>query len=350
MKILFYISHPAQLHFFKNTVRELKKRSIQIILVIKSKDVLQKLVEDEGWDFINIESKERRKGRFFILWSLLKRDIKMFKICRSMKPDLMLGTGACIAHVGKVLSIPVITTLEDDYSVIKNLAKLTYPYTTKILAPRVCDVGKWQAKKIDYDGYMKLAYLHPNWFKPARNELNDFCNGPFFLIRLSSLQAHHDFGISGISENDLQVIIEILEPYGSVFISSEKTLPDKFDSYILKLPVSKIHHFIYYANILISDSQSMSVEAAMLGTPSIRISGFAGRISVLEELENKYQLTFGFKPNEIQSAQNKLSELLTLPNLSEEFSKRRMQMLADKVDVSKFLIRLILDFPNSIDT
>lgn len=350
MKVLFYISHPAQFHFFKNAVRELKKKNILTILVIKSKDVLQELIEDEDWDFINIESKERKKGRFFILWSLLKRDIKMFKICRSIKPDLLLGTGACITHIGKVLNIPAVTTLEDDYSVIKNLAKLTYPYSTKILAPRVCDVGKWQAKKIAYDGYMKLAYLHPNWFKPDRRELKEFCKGTFFLIRLSSLQAHHDFGIGGISEKDLQLLIKILEPHGSVFISSEKLLPPQFDSYILKLPISKIHHYIYYADILISDSQSMSVEAAILGTPCIRISDFAGRISVLEELEKKYQLTFGFKVDDIQKALNKLNELLNHPNLAKEFSKRRKQMLADKIDVSEFLIRLILNFPNSLNT
>jgi uncharacterized protein len=63
-----------------------------------------------------------------------------------------------------------------------------------------------------------------------------------------------------------------------------------------------MHHVLANASLLISDSQSMSVEAAMLGVPSLRFSSFAGKISVLEELEHKYKLTFGIDP----SSPNKL--------------------------------------------
>ena len=39
--------------------------------------------------------------------------------------------------------------------------------------------------------------------------------------------------------------------------------------------------------MLVCDSQSMTVEAAILGIPSIRYSDFSGRIGVLEELEKR---------------------------------------------------------------
>jgi predicted glycosyltransferase len=45
----------------------------------------------------------------------------------------------------------------------------------------------------------------------------------------------------------------------------------------------------------------MAVEAAMLGTPSVRFSSFSGKIRVLEELEHTYKLTVGILPSEPRS-------------------------------------------------
>ena len=50
--------------------------------------------------------------------------------------------------------------------------------------------------------------------------------------------------------------------------------------------------------MFIGDSQTMTSEAAVLGTPAIRCNSFVNRISYLEEEENTYELTFGFKPED----------------------------------------------------
>jgi predicted glycosyltransferase len=73
------------------------------------------------------------------------------------------------------------------------------------------------------------------------------------------------------------------------------------------------------SSLLISDSQSMSVEAAMLGVPSLRYSSFAGKISVLEELEHKYNLTYGIQIGKEEELMRKLDFLLSMKNLSLEF-------------------------------
>ena len=103
------------------------------------------------------------------------------------------------------------------------------------------------------------------------------------------------------------------------------------------------------ASMLISDSQSMTMEAAMLGIPSIRFSDFAGRISVLEELEHKYGLTYGIPTNLSERLFDKIDELLTFPDLEMEFQRRREQMLNDKIDVTAFLIWFIENFPKSVE-
>jgi predicted glycosyltransferase len=93
-------------------------------------------------------------------------------------------------------------------------------------------------------------------------------------------------------------------------INSKEVIRNMDYKYQLKINPSDMHHLLYLSDLLISDSQSMSMEAAMLGTPSIRISDFAGRISVLNELELKFGLTFGYKPNQVKPIIDKIDELL----------------------------------------
>ena len=131
-----------------------------------------------------------------------------------------------------------------------------------------------------------------------------------------------------------------------VYISSEGDLDERFRTYQLKIKHSDIHHLMAFSSLLISDSQSMSVESAMLGTPNLRFSDFSGRISVLEELEHKYGLTKGIKTTEPQQLIENTRVLLSKDSI-EEFKEHRRKMLEDKIDVTSFLTWYIEDYPES---
>ena len=105
---------------------------------------------------------------------------------------------------------------------------------------------------------------------------------------------------------------------------------------------------MYFSEMLICDSQSMTVEAAMLGVPSIRYNDFAGRIGVLEELEHVYGLTFGIKPSNPELLLKKIDELLTIADLKLIFHEKRAKMLSDKIDVTAYLVWIIENYPESI--
>ncbi len=347
MRVLFYFSHPAQFHFSKYAIEELLKNGFYIDILVKTKDVLTNLLDEKGWEYTNIQKNERLNSRFGIVWGLILRDIRVLRYCIGKKYSLLIGTDASLAHVGFLLKIPVLTILEDDYNVIKNLARLTFPFTSFILTPNVCNVGKWDRKKIGYNGYMKLAYLHPKRFKEQSNP-SIVSNKPFFLIRLSGLSAHHDFGMSGISDHHLDQIINKLEGRGIIFISAEKEIPAKYSKYLLNIQASNFHSLLSNCDLLICDSQSLAVEAAMLGIPNVRISSFSGKISVLEELEHKYHLTFGYKPEHSEQSLLKIDQLMNMKNLLQEFKRRKEKMLEDKIDVTGFLVWFIEYFPESI--
>ncbi|MGL5895114.1 MAG: hypothetical protein ACRCZM_10960, partial [Bacteroidales bacterium] len=279
----------------------------------------------------------------------IKRTLAILKIGYHFKPDIIVGEDASVAQAAWFLGAKSITITEDDYEIIKKLALITYPFSSSIVVPSVCDVGKWNNKKIGYDGYMKLAYLHPKYFSPNINTLESYINNKkFCLIRLAKLTAFHDTNIYGLDKDIVLNLIGLIENLGyRVYISSEDKIHPELSKYQLKIKSSEIHHIMSYASLLISDSQSMSVEAAMLGVASIRFSDFAGKISVLEELESKYELTYGIPTKNIEKLYSTTHKLLTISNITAEFNSRREFMLKDKIDVTAFISWFINDYPKS---
>jgi hypothetical protein len=347
-RILFYFGHPSQFLFAKDTIKTLFSSGNKVYVLIKEKDVLEDLVKAEGLHYEYLQDAKRSNSKTGLFLSLIKRDWHLLKFMKNNPVDVLVGTDASLAHAGRIFGKDVITVLEDDYDIIKHLAKVTYPFTNHILVPEVCDVGKYTEKKIGYPGYMKLAYLTTGRFLPDRSRVK-LKMEPYFLLRLSALQAHHDVGVKGLNDSLLRNIIQILEKKGRVYISSEKNLKDDFEPYRLDLNPSDIHHYLYYSELFISDSQSMSVEAALLGVPSIRYSDFAGKISVLNELEENYQLTFGIKPGNTNALFEKIEALLAMDDRRNIFQRRRRKMLGEKIDVSAFLTWFLQDYPESVD-
>jgi predicted glycosyltransferase len=348
MKILFYFGHPAQYLFVKNTLIQLNNNSnIDFKIIIKTKDVLEQLINSDNLPFENIYKKTRGNNKFSIVLSLISRIFKVFKIAIKYKPTLFWGGDPSIAIVSKVLRKDCIIVGEDDYKVIHKLAKITFPYATAILFPNVCDVGPYNYKKIGYEGYMKLAYLHPNVFELNKNVLEKYVNtSNYILIRLSELKAYHDAGIGGFTEEILNELIALFEEKKIKFyISAEGAINEKYDKYLLKPKPIDMVHILAGATLFIGDSQSMTVEACMLGIPSVRFSDFAGKISVLEELEHKYGLTYGIPCRDKEDLFSKTRSLLNDKHIKEEFQKRKQIMLSEKINVSGFITDLIVNYP-----
>jgi predicted glycosyltransferase len=100
--------------------------------------------------------------------------------------------------------------------------------------------------------------------------------------------------------------------------------------------------------MFIGDSQTMTAESAVLGTPALRFNDFVGELSYLEELEHVYGLTYGFKTNNVNAFYEKLDKLLTDPKLKEKFAERKKIMLSSKINFAKWMIQFMNDYPNSI--
>jgi|WetSurMetagenome_2_1015567.scaffolds.fasta_scaffold00034_61 uncharacterized protein len=355
MKYLFALNHPAHYHLFKNSFNDLVSRGHSAVFAIRDKDILAELLIAEKKDFIRVAGKRNDGGTLSVLiggaFNIISQGISLYKLVRKFRPDLMIGTDYSITHTGKILNIPSVVFNEDDYAVNRLFCNLAYPFAETIVSPDVCDAGRFEWKKTGYPGYQKLAYLHPEVFTPDPGVVKKYIPdaGKYFLLRLVNYTAGHDIEKrhGGITGDILRRLISVLSPEGKVLISSEAVPDDEFKPYILKADVRDIHHLVASSSLFIADSQSMIVEASMLGTPSIRFNSFVGTISVLEELEKKYRLTEGILNTDPELLLKTTAEMASDNRLPLEYSIRRDEMLKEKIKVSPFFTWFIENYPLS---
>lgn len=185
---------------------------------------------------------------------------------------------------------------------------------------------------------------------PLKNKIEQLFRDEknYIIIRLVGLNASHDIDKKGLS---FELINKLIEKYGdkfNIFLSSEITLPPQYLNKVFPLEKKDMHHALSYAALFIGDSSTMIAEAAILGTPAIRFSDFVGKLSYLEELEHKYGLTYGIKTSEPEKLLYKVDKLLAIQNLKDEWHKRRMKMLSEKIDVTAFMVWFIENYPQSV--
>lgn len=331
---LFYLGHPAHYHNISVVIREMTTENCNVILVARAKDVLFKLLENLPYTIIFLPPK-KGKNKFWLVIEVLKRQFILVKLCIKHKPKMLIGTDIVITHIGKLFKIPSVILNEDDAKEVPLLAKFGFKYATAVFSPNCCDISPYHHKKIGYNGYHELAYLHPNYFTPDKTKiLNLLEKGEnYFILRFAELTAHHDKGKKGINLLIAKKLIDKLAPFGQVFITSERKLETELEPYRIKIHPKNMHHALYFAKMYIGDSQTMAAEAAVLGTPSVRFNDFVGKLGYLEELEHQYQLTFGILTKKSETLFTKVDELLQMPNLAEEFRKRKEKMLHSTQDV-----------------
>ena len=117
------------------------------------------------------------------------------------------------------------------------------------------------------------------------------------------------------------------------------------DQYRIAINPLDIHHVMAFAGLYIGDSQTMAAEAGVLGVPFVRFNDFVGRIGYLNELENKYKLGFGIKPDEEDKLYQTVHTLLEMENRKAVFQERRGIMLSECINFADFLTNYIETYP-----
>ena len=346
MKILCHLVHPAHFHLFKNILESLSKNGHEILITIRNKDVLENLLIESNLKYIKISDIQDSNSKLSLITSILKKTYSLIKISKFFRPDIMISSATEVAIAGKLIRVPTLLYFEDDLEYVKNWALICGPLASNLICPESCSAGKWVNKVVKYNGYHELTYLHPKLTDFSISETSK--TKPKYLLRLAKLTAYHDDNNSGIDNKLAHKIIDQLKVKGDVYISAERELSNDFKELKLKVKSTELLDFMRDVDLYIGDSQTMAAEAAVLGIPSIRFNDFVGKLGYLEELEHKYGLTYGIKTSEPEKLLEKIDELISYPNIKEEWQKRRAKMLADKIDVTAFMVWFIENYPNSV--
>lgn len=347
MKVLVYLGHPAHFHNYKNTIAALKEHGHEVEILIKKKDILEDLLKNAGIPYHNILEEGRSNSKFGVMMGLLKRAVRMNRFCNKFHPDILTGSSTENSWIGPLRHIPVINIGEDDAAIVPIYARLAYPGASVILCPDSCSCGKWDYKAVKYHGYQELGYLHPDNFTPDRSLVAKYIDmdKPYFLMRFSGLKAYHDTGVRGINNEIARNLINLLAPHGNVYITSERPLDESLEPYRIAINPLDIHHVMAFADIYLGDSQTMAIEAGVLGVPFIRFNDFVGQIGVLSELEDGYRLGFGIRPDREDNLYETVQKLLDMENRKEIFQARRRMMLSECINFADFLTNYIETYP-----
>lgn len=370
MKILVQLAHPAHFHYYKNSIKQLQKDGHNVVLVLTTKDILETLVKDAGFEYTNIMVKSHKNSKIGYLYDMIVRCIRILLLTLKHKIDLLTGSTIEISLIGWLLRKPSINIGEDDAAVVQKYINMVAPFIDVRLTPVVCNDGKLEPHSVHYPSNMELGYLHPNHFKADKTIVEGYgidTEKPYFILRFSSLNAHHDDGIKGINTAIAQRLIDILSPHGEIYITSERELESQFEFYRIRINPLDMHHVMAFASLYIGDSQTMAAEAGVLGTPFVRFNDFVGRIGYLRELEDVNQLGYGIhatllnedspirltngqvQPSGTEALYKTVEDIVAMSADERQriFTTRRERMLSEKIDYAKFLTWFIEHYPAS---
>ncbi len=349
MRLLIDVSHPAHVHLFRNFYFEMKGRGHELFITTKKIPEVIRLLQIYEIPFTTLGSKtDNIAGKAL---NQVIYDLRMLKYISGKSIEIGIGSSVTQAHVSKVSGMKSILLDDDDDDAEPLFVKYAHPFADCILSPDALRGKRKRADTVYYAGSHELAYLHPNRFQPdfsVCNELGLEPGEPYFIMRFNAFKAHHDIGARGLSGEQKQQLIKKLLSKGRIFITAERDIEPELCCYKLNISPDKIHSLLFYATLFIGDSQTMTSEASILGTPALRCNSFAGRLSVIEEEEHKYGLAYSFKPENFSRLLEKVQELLVMQDLKKEWQHRRRLFLADKIDVTSFMVWFVENYPESI--
>lgn len=332
--VLIDIGHPAHVHVFKHVRQLLQDRGVRVHVTARQKELSLRLLRAYG-----VEYEEVGAHRAELASKALHAGTRVRGIARAMRRlHLNVGLGIHNPYVAMAgLASLAKTAILVDSEPVRYDRLLTYPFSSYLLTPRGFErhLGR---KHIRFDGFKELAYLHPNYFQPdprVRSELGVSADEVYFLVRLVAWSAEHDIGQKGLALEQKRQLVAQLQRLGTVFVSSEGALPDDLRRYSIAIPPERMHDALAFASLLVSESQTMTTEAAILGTPVVQTNTLVGTMSNFKELEERYGLLRAFRDGDEAIAA--AVELASDPKAKSRAMLRREALLKDKIDVAGFL-------------
>ncbi|HUP48271.1 MAG TPA: DUF354 domain-containing protein [Thermoanaerobaculia bacterium] len=341
MRVLIDLTHPAQVHFFKHPIRELREAGNEVMVTSRDKDVELQLLDTLAIEHICLS--RSRRGLAGLALELLERNARMLSVARRFRPHVMAARmGISVGLPGTMLRVPRVVFEDTEHARLQ--ASLSLPFATRI----VTGLGyerDFGARQIRFRGFPVLSYLAPDRFRPDPLILGDHgidVERPFIVLRTVAWSAAHDIGVERSGPDDLRAAVIRLGGHGRVIISAEGPLPNDLEPLRNPVPVEQVHHLLAHARLFIGESGTMAAEAAVLGTPSVFCNPL--RTGYLRSLEG---LGLVVLEDRLSDGIDKAENLLLRDDLLSDWKTKRDAMLSQCEDVVGAMVEAIRGAANS---
>ena len=275
VRLLVCANTPKHVHVYRGAVSRLRERGHEVLVLARDYQCTAALCEHFDLPHETYGRLDSTKG------SLLRRlpghYARILPRAVRFSPDLVLGMGSYAAHAGLVARAPVVLLLDSEHHPLDHA--VSHPFADALLTPHAFrkDLGENHYR---YRGFMELAYLHPAQFErdPSVRAALGVGDGQFSVVRFNAFGSHHDVGESGFGPDGRAELVDRLTEFGPVVVAAERDA-DVFDRpgvHPYDLHPARMHHVLAEADLLVADTATMVTEAALLCTPAVRSSSFAG--------------------------------------------------------------------------
>ncbi|HTY46093.1 MAG TPA: hypothetical protein VMB46_00300 [Methanomassiliicoccales archaeon] len=347
-KVGIFINTPAQYHFYKNIALELGKLGVASVILYRDYGETKSLVQENKQHYF-----EYSHNTPSLLMKSMMIPVDVLRACRYLKDqgvDLVTGFGVYDCFSASLLGIPCIV-FNDSEPYINSTYSIQYrvfmPFTNILVTPSFFDMDLGP-KQIKVNSVKETAYLHPKYFSPDKSifKLLDLNEGERYAIfRFNSFDAGHDIGISGFNPEQKRELVQRIGSRMRVFISSEAKVDPSLSAYMIKIPKSRIHDALSFASLVVTDTQTIATEAAILGTPVIRSNAFVGPkdMGIFKELERRH-LLFNFQDS--RQAIEKADEMSkNIGEYKAQWMRESERFLQESGCITDFMVEVITRYP-----
>ena len=341
MKALITIQHGENVHLFKHAIRELQTAGHEVAVFAREKEVNHALLS--AYDIDHTLLCGAPDGLVDLATVQTKYELRILRAARAFDPDVALTShGIAGPHVATVLGATSLNFVDTEAHIAAQ-HRLFVSFSDTIYTPESLrsDFGDHQ---VSYPSLHELAYLHPDRFDPDPSVLTRRGidpDRPYFVVRLNAWDAHHDIAKSGLTTGQVHELVEDLASHGDVYVSAEDgDLPDALPADPLPVDPHEVHHLMYYADLFVGDVSTMTVESAVLGTPTVRVSPFVDvdDMGKFRMLEDEYGLVYSFHTDQAGQALAVARSLASDPDATAAFAERREDLVADSIDPTSYIL------------
>ncbi len=336
LRVLVDFGHPAHVHMLKHIIWRIEKFGGKVCITTRKKDVATDLLDAYGFQYHVVGHYSNLVDKTL---SMVKTNYKLLRIAEKFNPHIFISCGSVHAGpVSRVLNRICVTLVDTEGS--KFQSKIVRTFSSWLYTPEAFKRNMGE-KHIRYNGYHEMAYLLPKYFKPDPKVLSKYGlteEDTFFIVRVVSWSATHDWGQRGIA--DLPGLVKHLQMYGKVVLSMESGVSSDLTDHTMKIDPEDMHSMLAYARAYVGEGATMASESASLGTPSIYFN--TQTLGYIDE-EQEAGLVYHIIPSENMDKKiyNAIDEIMAIP-LS-EFKERGQQYIASKIDVVEFICDELLD-------